>query len=290
MKIFFKILSILLITMLIYSCEKDSRLVTPDYTPRLVIHSYISPSDTILRVHVSTNKNIYGEVNEYPKALPVEVTLTDGDKAIKFSPSDTFGFCTVKYNVFPGHQYKLTARCKGYPDISAVCNIPDLNNNMNIVIDTSTEISSYNAQRLKVLLKFEDLPNEKNFYSSAAILIYSYRDNPYYGEFYGFLYPLNKKNEEIRESVVYSDYLMDGQEFVHSFRGNVENNPTLIPSKVIVNVLEIDNDYYLHETSLKTYKGTEDSLTEFSPLYTNVTGGYGIFASYIKYEKIFKWK
>lgn len=290
MKIFFKILSTLLIAILIYSCEKDSRLVTPDHIPRLVIHSYISPSDTVLRVHVSTNINIYGKVNEYPKILPVEVTLMDGDKTIKFSPSDTFGFCTAKYNVFPGRQYKLTARCKGYPDITAVCNIPALNKNMNITIDTLTEISPYNFRRLKVLMKFEDLPNEKNFYSSAAILIYSYRDNHQYGEFYGLLFPLNKKNEEVRESVVYSDYMMDGQEFDHSFRGNIENNPTLMPSKVIANVLEIDHDYYLHETSLKTYKGTDDPFTEFSPVYTNVSGGYGIFASYVKYEKIFKWK
>jgi hypothetical protein len=54
--------------------------------------------------------------------------------------------------------------------------------------------------------------------------------------------------------------------------------------------METDADYYKYHTSLNSYSGTDEPFTEFSPVYSNVEGGFGVFASYVRYKKVLKLK
>jgi uncharacterized protein (DUF1919 family) len=51
-------------------------------------------------------------------------------------------------------------------------------------------------------------------------------------------------------------------------------------SFLVFYLLSTDKDYYTYHQSLNKYSGGEDPFTETSPVYSNVSGGLGIFAAY----------
>jgi hypothetical protein len=107
-------------------------------------------------------------------------------------------------------------------------------------------------------------------YKTNNILSYESQDN-----FFG--YTPNK---------IITDNLIDGQAITTRFIFYFNLNEHLIKSEIIVKVLETDDDYYTYHNSLKNYRGTDEIFTEYSPLYSNIQGGIGIFSSYVVHKKV----
>lgn len=55
-------------------------------------------------------------------------------------------------------------------------------------------------------------------------------------------------------------------------------------------LLNVDKNYYNYHKSLANYKSGEDPFTETSPVYSNISGGLGIFAAYTIDSMIFRLK
>lgn len=291
---------------LLGSCEKEADLETPSYSPKLVIHSFISPNDTILKVHVSANKNIFGQLKEYPASLPVSVFMFDGEEKIEFSSRDSLGFCFSKHKIMPGKEYRLLVKCAGYPDATASCKVPQVKD-FKIEIDTTSEFINYEYDPYyprgpldpqgfydqKVIVKFSDIAGEPNFYNVLA-----YKESErLYGVQIEILYPETQDGNHNYDYSYYSsnkiisDKLRDGKDIQLRFRNYYLNNDTTLYSlELTAVVLETDADYNKYHTSLGKYSGTDQPFTEYSPLYTNVSGGLGIFASYNRYTGKMKLK
>lgn len=279
--------------LLLFSCEKNSDLEVPHYKAKLVLHSFISPSDSFVRVHVSTTKNIYGKIQDYPKSLPVTVKLIDGEKIITLGKMDSTGTCSVKYSVVAGKEYKLEAQCDGYPDVNAFCRIPEANE-LSISIDTMVQTTIYQTYiydygniidtivNIRIFLKFNDIANQSNFYNiMAKITSYFNKDS--------MSYPLGLFGEEDSEtSNLLSDRLTDGKTIVSSFVVSPYYQGDSSSTVFEAIVLETDADYYKYHMSLKSYSGADDPFTEFSPIYSNVNGGFGIFSSYVMHKVHFR--
>ncbi len=282
------------------SCEKDADLEIPGYSLKLAIHSFISPDDTLLKVHISTNRNVFGTKEDYPGSLSPEVILTDGNEELVFSKRDSLGFCSLKYTILPGREYKLLVKCEGYPDAYATCKVP-LRKEISINVDTINKYYSYYYDsnyppppgspegyiEQKVIVKFTDIAGEKNYYNINAtqtleylrgkrteILMADEQDN-------NFSYELTK---------IVSDNSLDGKNISRTFQNHFSLDTALYSAILDAVVLETDAEYYKYHTSLQKYSGTDQPFTEYSPVYSNVSGGIGIFASYMKYKKSFKLK
>jgi hypothetical protein len=50
---------------------------------------------------------------------------------------------------------------------------------------------------------------------------------------------------------------------------------------LIIYALNTDKEYYTYHKSLENYSGGENPFREVSPLFSNIEGGLGIFASYV---------
>lgn len=270
-------------------CEENSDLETPHFKTSLVIHCFISPSDTVIQVHVGTTKNLYGKLNNYPGNLPVKITMVDAGHIVEFTAMDTAGFCKAKYPIIADHEYTIIAKCEGYPEASATCKVPALKD-FTLSVDT---ISTYThndwGDYLKywATIKFKDKLNEANFYNMTASI---YLSDQYGEHTYQFHPVLNGKDGEWDSNLVFSDHLIDGQEILHNYEFSFYANQQIYLREIIANVFETDESYFKYHKSLQTYSGTDQPFTEYSPIYTNVNGGYGIFASYVKYEKTLKLK
>lgn len=295
----------ILSTFLLISCEKEADIETPSSTPKLVIHSFICPDDTIVKVHVSTTRNIFGLLNDYPKDIAASIVMFDGEEAVEFYPMYEEGFWFSKHKIMAGKEYKLVVKCPGYPDVTATCKVPQIRT-LDVEIDTTSEFvkyeffdpnfpqsqSDYNgffAQ--KIVVKFSDMAGEANFYN---VLAYTSIEK-YNGTETQVLYPQAREGEDYYNGPisykVFTDKLRDGSDFLCSFKNVYFNNDT---SQYAINinalVLETDAAYYQYHSSLNNYSGTDEPFTEFSPIYSNIQGGMGVFASYVKYLNVLKLK
>lgn len=292
MKIKFIHVVILFISIVSISCEKTvDNIKYPAHKPMLVIYSFISPSDTLLRVHVSTTKNIYGQLIDYPKLLPVTVTLIDNGQSIPFSSMDSSGYCYLKHSVDAGKQYKIMAHCSGYNDVFGECKIPDLED-INITIDTFTITtpSQWGAYtNTYANIKLRDVPNETNYYNISCVLN-SYFEQGKNTPKYSYVLHVHKENDDYSQTDLISDHLIDGQLISVPFSYYGYYDEAIIGWEIEATVLLTDTEYYQYHKSLQTYRGSDEPFTEFSPVYTNIKGGLGIFCSYVQYKKTFTIK
>jgi hypothetical protein len=295
-KIKYLIISILslLYIFIFFSCEKNANNVElPKYTAKLVLHAFLSPSDTVINVMVETTKNIYGIVEEYPETLPVKLILISDNDSIPFSPRDNDHVCSLKYNVIAGKNYKIIAQCKGYPDASAICRVPEIKD-INILVDTVSKSYDYmvngvwgSYQGLSAIVKFQDIADEIDYYNIEA---FSTSMNSIYGTISSLL-SIADKDGNIRYNNLISDHLTDGQMISTNFGLSYFKSDTSEHSLIFnADVLHVDSEYYRYHNSLSKYKGSDNPFTEFSPVYSNIEGGYGIFCAYVKYEKSIKIK
>jgi hypothetical protein len=290
---------VVLILTLFSSCTSDSDLEVPDYKAKLVIHSFISPSDSFVRVNVSTTINIYGKLQNYPLNLPVKVSFIDGDKILSLSPSDNSGTYSVLYHVQPGKEYQLKAVCEGYPDVSATCTVP-LSNDFSISVDTlmnketidNSGIDPVTVKRDKAVVEFTDVPDQTNYYkifckgvsyfkktynSLADSAVYTFRQD-------------TEEDEEYKNSKLISDHLIDGKVIISSFICSELFYSNKDSFKIEGLLLETDVHYFKYHSSLLKYEGSDNPFVEFSGLYSNISGGYGIFGAYTIHKKVFRGK
>ena len=278
------------------ACEEDATNVDlPKYTPRLVVYAFISPSDTMITVKVSTTRNLFGVQTDYPTSVPIQLTFVDGDKQMYFDAAENSTY-TLRYTLEAGKEYTLKGTCKGYPDIKATCRIPALKA-PNITIDTTSVLekfdSPYNGVGYflanKVKVNVYDKPNEVNYYN--VITRVKFKRNEQDIQTYSLCVEKKEINEEPKYNKLFSDNLIDGKSTtIYYSISDFNANPSIQYIIVKATVLEVDAHYYKYHTSLSNYQGGSDPFTEFSPVYSNVEGGYGVFCSYMKYEKEFKIK
>lgn len=287
MKIFIKSIFVFLIIINTFSaCEKNSNVITPDYTSKLVIHSFLCPSDSVVQVLVDGTYNVFGDFALNSKALKnATVTMFDGEQMISFTGRDSLGFCYANYRIQPSHEYKLQVTCPGFPDVTATCKVPE-NNNLAISTDTALKkgIDEETYKYYLLNVKFEDVPNQINYYNQFVSLVDEpTNDNPYPYPYQTYLSPIDENNSNHNfETKVFSDKNFDKSYIIGYTSGKT--------SIISVFILEIDADYYKYLNSLEKYKSTGIPFTEYYPVYSNISGGYGIFASFVKHQKTYRLK
>lgn len=290
---------------LFFSCEKDANLETPSVSPKLVIHSFICPDDTVLKIHLSTTRNIFGQIKDYPKIIPAKVVMFDGEEEIDFNPLDEQGFWYSKHKILPGREYRLLVKCPGYPDVTAHCKVPELKN-FQIGIDTTSEYLEYYYDEYipkgplshdgfydqKINVKIKDIAGETNYFN---VMAYETIER-FYGMKTEVLFINETENNDdffygYKTNKIVSDKLRDGSDFQVTFSNHfIKNDTSQYAIELNALVMETDMPYYKYHSSINNYSGTDQPFTEFSPVYSNVSGGYGIFASYVAYKKTLKLK
>lgn len=275
----------------IISCEEDAEDVdTPNYTPRLVVFSFICPSDSIITVYVKTTQNIYGQQTNTPTTLPVKLTLVDGDKQLIFNELNSYDHSySLKYKVQAGKTYTLKGECTGYPNIEATCKVPE-QKTYNISIDTSSIVNTsydyYNYSYLqhRITMQVTDIPNEVNYYKIYGSMTISQHGTQ---NKFNLQIGNNTQDEEPIYTLLLSDNMIDGKTIKPIFNVIDYKTEYYESAQFTATVLEVDADYYHYHYSLTTYDNNDNPFSEFSPVYSNVKGGYGVFCSYVKYEKVF---
>lgn len=267
----------LLILLTSISCEREVEFVrSPEFKQKLVICSFISPVDTVSYITVSSNRRIFGELNIDETPGNLTGFLSDGSREIRLDTTKTgFKFLREDMQIEDGKTYTLRVRSDKGLSAEASCTVP-FRRKIKIEVDTFRSVVSHPM-----------MPEQKVLMADIFLFDYQGEDNYYrvFGEqkMYYSKYshsPIINQLDELGEKCT-NDKGRDGKRFLMNTINITD--PGVCDSSILnFCIFLTDKAYYDYHQSLSNYSSDENPFTEISPVFSNITGGLGIFAAYTK--------
>ncbi|QHT67755.1 DUF4249 domain-containing protein [Rhodocytophaga rosea] len=268
------------------ACEKEvSNIKIPQSPPKLVIAAFISPQDTILQVSVGKSLPVLGKGNlSFENIRDAVVVMSDGTNSVTLSLIEgRSGYTTDASNlpIIPGQTYFLTVSNSEGMQATASCTVPITQNNTLEIISDSTENES-GGKEYFMQLKWKDTPGEINYYRVFAETQTAYlfpNDGSGGGN-------VTTRYEDIYwdGTQFYSDSRLDGAAFSSSkgslySLGYIGKDPNVYSATLHGYLFNTDEPYYRYHQSVRN-NSNENPFAEPTPIYSNVSGGLGVFAAY----------
>lgn len=267
------------------SCEKEAdNIKYPVFKQKLVVFGILSPGNEKNYISVNSTIKIYGPKFSIVKWGNMTATISNGTNEI--SLDTTIGGYVFRSSDFPveeGKTYTLRIISDFGLSAEASCTVPfrrilniEIDTTMRQYYDTPNTGNSYSWINLD--LYFNDFKGETNYYRLLSI-INSHRSTE----------PNYYSPETGNEFSVISDKGHDGERFKITLPGLWKGG---LPDSTFLKayLLNTDKVYYDYQKSLENYSSGEDPFTEPAPLYSNITGGLGIFAAFTVDSLIFRLK
>lgn len=277
---------LLIIMTLSAGCEKNIKDgLVPEFEPKLVVMSFITPGDSVSYVNIMGNTPIFGEkhwIQDYGK---ITGYISDGNRKANFR-TNQFGFYFNRNDiqVEAGKTYAIRVISdKGY-EAEGITTVPD-DYDFDIKVDTFTVTMTdhgYTRKVRKFNAEFSDQPGKENYYRIMAVQM-TYYNYPGQGPHIA-MQKINLEKNMFNETNMNTE----GKITVSS---NTNNDFYKSDSSLLkIFLINCDKSYYLYHKSLDNYSDNDNPFTEASPVYSNISGGLGIFTSYTIDSLIFRLK
>lgn len=279
-----KIHNIFLATAAIFaltSCETDATVDIPETKPKLVLTSFISPQDTEIVVRVKRSNPIFQsyDVNTSASVANAAVTITDGNTTMQLNYNSNYEYYGVSATLFPitgGTTYTLTVTTPEGETASAKTTVPALPvAAMNISYSYMLEDSNANIVVRKYTFDndWADFSGQTDRYRLVATQLVvnslSPNDTMVFSTGESMLTDENNDGGTIRSKIV-------------TLHNEYQGSSDLIGYDFYL--IRSSPEYYLYHESLFNYT-SGDPFSEPSIIYTNITGGLGVFGSYQQLKK-----
>jgi hypothetical protein len=293
-----------ILSTLLFSCSKEIEFDGQDFEKKLVLNGLICP-DSLITIHLSrTNTILSDEIQVIENAI---VSLYCNGKYIETLSYFKNGIYKSQ-SVFPQPDsiYTITAEAEGYPIISSTDTIPRIPGIIYGTHSSGNTFDEYGDPHHDYEITISD-PPKKNFYE--LFFIYQYSPNEFRNDYtISFqIYPV------IADPVLRADSELDYWVFTYLFTDNFFNGTNYlmknkflaagVQGKFTNQFVPTDYDKYaiLRTTSLAYYNYRKSWIRHSNnqqignkieeplfmtligdptPMYSNVEGGYGIFAAY----------
>ncbi len=266
----------------------------PDQEPKIVVHSFISPADTVIMVMLTWSTPVTQSHNQSNLKFidNAKVVISDGqqpkatltynaDRKLYAAPSNMF-------QIESGKEYHLSVDVPGEPLISASCYIPLPNNSLEFFnIDT---IRQNESRRFVVEYGFkDDEQKQPNYYAPSAyreVLVHDWQNDIYMHHKAPFV-PANHDNYFSNTNREGQDFLLRAESWYYDYADGLNSEPDQ-PRMVTLLLLVTDEHYFRYHRALENYY-PDDFFSEASHVYSNIEGGLGVFAGYNRTELILEW-
>ena len=271
----FKYIFLLLSIASLTACESMiSDVAVPESKPKLVINGYISTENDTLKVKIQKSRPLYSHSNGYEYGYPVvtdaTVKISDGTKSISLLYNDIekqYLALTDTFGIEAGQTYHLEVHTSDGEIATASCTIP-MNTPPEIEIINIETYNDYENSEKVVSFRFKDLDGANDYYHVAAGMQFS---NGFDGKYYDDIY------FETGEPFV-SDVNKEGGYFI--FKTSRLYIQDSVPPDLQLFIAVTDENYYNYHRSIYNYQG-DNPFSEPTPVFTNITGGVGVFGSYV---------
>lgn len=287
------------IYLLLQTACQPEQISLPDTGRKIVLNGLIN-SDSLIRVSVS--KSIYisdregivgkdldnAKVYIYQDGLIID-SLQHDFKVNNWGIFYPFGnYCSKKVKPLPGKEYRIVAKVPGLPDVSATTILP---NPVKIEKVDTAEIwldPSY-EDALKCNIKFADPLDEMNYYLFEVFYKNGDQTTPINTVRFTCKDPVVEEylsdgtiERGNLAGVVFSDKVINGK--TYSLNLTISRNPKFFGGVKLRRVIyfhlySISKNYYKYIRTLNLHNAKFGKpLSEPVQVFSNITGGYGIFA------------
>jgi hypothetical protein len=243
-----------------------------DSEPKLVVNAYLSPEDDTIKVTIRRSYPLYQLRPDYFEQFdPVRnatVILSQGNNAVTVPFSDLYQSYVIAQSSFPiiaGNTYRIEVRGAGLQTVTAECTVP-VQLPPPIEITGIEQVSEYDYIEYKVNFRFRDYSEPGHFYRVAA------------GQEYNFPEMGMRELWEIGiegSDALITDVSRQGEYF--SFKTNrfgMMNNQ----QRVYLFLGLTDEHYFRFHKSVFSYE-SGNPFAEPTPVYSNISGGLGVFSA-----------
>lgn len=287
--VLYKLLTSIVLVFLLVGCEREAtNIKLPVIEPKLVVVSFISPQDTLLTVEVTETQPVFGKIKDEDRDRPKKVEnatvkLTDGVNTVQLVyRGDILRYTTDAKNflIEPGKTYFLTVAVPDGRKVEASCTVPSTAIQILSVKKDSALVNAYGDKYMDRFVTFtwQDINGQSNFYRVVARKEFKQPDGE--GKIVTYNEPL------IVENPYLSDKDRDGNIFKTSkisyFHDYIGSNFDYYNSfKIHLFVLLTDESYYkYHQSVINQGRVNENPFAEPVFIYSNVTGGLGVFSAF----------
>ncbi|MFC5270878.1 DUF4249 domain-containing protein [Adhaeribacter terreus] len=253
----------------------------PELPPKLVVVSFISPEAEEVQVSVSrTVPLLSAENNGQPVYVPdAQVTFSDGIDTVLLAYDAAKQLYTTKsLPVQPGKTYWLHVQNSDGLQAEASCTVPQkINTTLTARLDSSERNLEEGGRNYKLEMRWQDLPGLGDNYKIDGNLFFL--ANP--GSSDTTFRSLEFESEPLFEDTDEDGRLWAERSLTITDFAQLKNTNALL--RINAFLLTTDAAYLKYHRSLRQYQ-LNNSFTSPGKLYTNVQGGFGVFAAYRLYE------
>ena len=276
------------ITLFFASCSTDDFLSVEEDIANIpvsnapTITAFLCPQDTVHKVSISYTRPVIGK-NTYPEWIKnvgeAIVTLSNGEQIVTLkSGENSSGYFSIKakdFKVEAGKTYTLNVTTYDGQKAEATCTIPL--NKVDLKKVNTREVTDAKYQEKKYLVTWQDIPNEQNYYAVYVVTKEVRRTYTYVSQEYSEQ-TISDKGNEGGKMITRKNFYMTG-------RQNFTNGEFRVTEIQILNT-DINFHRYHKDLEILTISG-DNPLVEPINIYTNIKGGFGVFAGYNRANGIF---
>ncbi len=273
---------LILLFALFIGCEKEvDNIPLPKAEPKLVVYSYISPSDSIIEVEVFISATFFGDnksrdIREAVRNATVVISSNSNSVLIPFNDSSNtyFIYNNEAFPILAGEQYNLVVSVGKEFSCNSTTTVPLRKpDQLTIKIDSTIRNSSEGFEELiyNHIIRWNDIPGIPNYYQFKMNIDKGSAFSG--GDCNEIFSDLNNDGNFMARSCSYST--------VSFFAGPIEG------IEGTIYLLTTDFSYYKYHKSLEGFD-SENPFTEPVKIYSNINGGLGCFGSYLEQSVNFK--
>jgi hypothetical protein len=273
-----------ILTLTLAGCLKttdsvDPALLAADRESKLYVICFISPQDTILAAKVARSEPKIITTNE--PSLVVEtatVTLSDEKHSIVLPYNSAVGYYRAKpgggFSIQPGQTYRLTVLMGENSQVTAQATVPDAVPIQRVQVDSAVTKTAINQSVLYTTTIFWNSPGGLAYYRG-------------YGEFTQMI--TDKQGTLLETRINSPSFFVDRANSpdpnLRSLTGThtvvLPLNAKILTKRARIELFTTDLNYYRYHATLREQINTpNNSFAESTVLFSNITGGYGVFAAY----------
>jgi hypothetical protein len=179
--------------------------------------------------------------------------------------------------VVAGRTYTLRVLIPGGESLEASCTVPEAPAPPAIAIDSLSSPDN-NAQRFSMRMSWTDPAGQENYYRQAAEVRTVLTENVDRPPPIPLTWPVHWQADELTDDKAADGGMLYSPRGTSWFGGLSQYNPK---QYLYAQLLHVDRHYYLYHRSFRNAGRSQDNpFAEPVLVYSNVTGGLGVFAAY----------
>ena len=252
------------------ACEKDADVELPVVESKLVISSFISPDDTIVKVGVTISQPLYNNSNsnQYSAVSYATVQITNGTTVQTMAYNADENYYFVSAAIFPitvGTTYNLTVSTPDGKNANASTSIPAQNATLIYTAEAVNNQSDGDTYAFRT--EWNDTPGAEDYYRLVYYDRFVYNFDTIYQEAFS-----NNFSDKDKDGTT-----MKEQFEIYAYSGAGFSNGEL-------HLIHASKEYYLYHKKLTEAAFSGGPFSEPVQMYSNINGGYGVFAGYNPYK------